>query len=417
MLSLKTYLVNLNLFEKKSNSNQEENAEQHRINRIASRIYLLMLIIIMIVVAIVLRLRTQTRVITIQQPTMEQFMTLPTDAQCPCSRISLRYNEFIELNTSFHPVCSSDFVLDRWIQTTNFGSQSSGLYFSDFRIMASAQFQALAGFCRLSKENMVQGISSFKKNSLISFKLLPEDIFRSQTRSSIEQFQTTFPNTFRIQLQLLRQITFDNQLISGLLTNFRMIYSLAGSPHLRKETSTYMKLDGNVCACSTDINCVSLSHFHLDYEQVWIMTVPGVLSGCLPVNALLFSTLECFYNQSCVDEVVSFYHTRQKFTAIPTLEKRRYPLNSTVQSMIDQFMIERWMIDTSYEKYYSQCAPISCTYSKSERHTFVFILTKIISLLGGLTLLLKFIISLAIKLIRRLQQRNQNTVRITCKCI
>ena len=73
-------------------------------------------------------------------------------------------------------------------------------------------------------------------------------------------------------------------------------------------------------------------------------------------------------------------------------------------------MIEQWMTNMSYDKYYARCAPISCIYSKNEKNDWIYILTKIISLLGGLTLILGFIIQYAVKWLRRIPR----TDSITC---
>jgi hypothetical protein len=76
-------------------------------------------------------------------------------------------------------------------------------------------------------------------------------------------------------------------------------------------------------------------------------------------------------------------------------------------------MVEEWITNISYEKYYAQCAPIICTYSKVNRHDFVYVLTKIISLLGGLTLAIKFIVPVVVQFIRR-KKDNEPTPEISC---
>ena len=379
----------------------------------------MVLIFILLIIAVVLRLNIRLRTITVHYPTLNQYRTIPNDAQCSCSHIAVPYSAFVKLEITFHQVCSSDFISDRWITTINLGSSTTNLYYTDFRIMASAQFQALASFCHLSKENIVQGISTFNQSLLYSLKLLSENLFQSQTKSDIEQFQLTLPNTFRTQLQLLRQITFNNQLISGLQTNFYMMYSLNNhsSPHLMKRSFVYRKYDDSYCLCSKDINCASLSGIYADFQQIWLFQVPGILSGCLPIDSLLLSTLICFYNQTCIDNIISYYRTKKTFTAMSVFKKSQYRSNSTIQSMINQLMIEEWITDVSYEKYYLQCAPISCIYTIFNRYNFVFIFTKLIGSLTALTLILKLLIPLVLKLIKRLRKKNPNRPRIPCKFI
>ncbi|CAF1328032.1 unnamed protein product [Adineta ricciae] len=115
MSSLKEYLLNLNLFEPSL-----ENEHQKRSNIISTRIYLLVLILSLVINACVLRYLPLTVSITISYPTKEQFEKLPSDANCPCSHISISQNKFLSIDANFHDVCSSDFVSDRWINATFF---------------------------------------------------------------------------------------------------------------------------------------------------------------------------------------------------------------------------------------------------------------------------------------------------------
>jgi hypothetical protein len=113
MSSLKKYLLNVNLFEPPPNSREQEDDQRRRSNIIATRVYILILIVTLSGIGLGLSLIDQTTIITIKNPTREQFEGLPMDAQCSCSRISLPYGNFTSLQTSFYQVCSSDFVTDR----------------------------------------------------------------------------------------------------------------------------------------------------------------------------------------------------------------------------------------------------------------------------------------------------------------
>ena len=144
------------------------------------------------------------------------------------------------------------------------------------------------------------------------------------------------------------------------------------------------------------------------------MKIPGFSASCLPVTSLLHSTLECFYDQMCLDELLSFVSTNKSFTAMSSIERSRFSIISTVKSILDFIMVEKWSTNISYENYFVQCAPISCSYSTMKRHDFVFILTKVIGLLGGLILVLELIIPIIVRFVRR--QRNDNpTPRISRK--
>ena len=118
MSSVKTYLLNLNIFESSSDDHERVDEQQRYWNIIGTRLYFLVLIIILLAVAVVSWLSTEVTAITIRQPSKDEFESLPFDAQCPCSRGSISYDDFTSLEAILHQVCSSDFVSDRWIEAT-----------------------------------------------------------------------------------------------------------------------------------------------------------------------------------------------------------------------------------------------------------------------------------------------------------
>jgi hypothetical protein len=47
------------------------------------------------------------------------------------------------------------------------------------------------------------------------------------------------------------------------------------------------------------------------------------------------------------------------------LEQSRFKSISTMKSILDYFMVEQWITNISYEKYYKTYASISCSYFKN----------------------------------------------------
>ncbi|UJR18485.1 hypothetical protein I4U23_005391 [Adineta vaga] len=359
---------------------------------------------------VILCLTEQTTLILLKHPTQKQFQLLPKDAKCSCSQISIPYGKFTTLNTTFHQVCSSDFVTHRWFQATNFNTNSTYLLNSDFRTYGSAQFQSLAGFCRLSKANIDQSILFFYSNTLLSSVVLSEYVLHSQTQSSIKQFQLRTPNNFNSQLRLINQMIINNQILSALQTNFwRMYSSFADTVNIRVLPRFY-KRDNDRCYCSMYVcdktasgifNTDNNSNLNEPSNILW--TLPGILAGCLPVQSILVSTLECFYNQTCLNKLMSYISVNESFQVMNISQSTLYTSNTTIQSIVNNFMTEDWIINISYDKYYLECSPSLCTYFQTSRRTFVHILTKLISLLASLVLILRLIFSFIIHFIYRLQ--------------
>jgi hypothetical protein len=99
------------------------------------------------------------------------------------------------------------------------------------------------------------------------------------------------------------------------------------------------------------------SYYYDEYDTDSLFEILGWYTGCMPINSLLQSTFECFYNQTCVDMLLSSLPTNKTFEAMTVNEESIYELNtSSIQSMVDGMMVEQYHYDISYAKYYNQCA-------------------------------------------------------------
>jgi hypothetical protein len=188
--------------------------------------------------------------------------------------------------------------------------------------------------------------------------------------------------------------------------------------------NSYQKT-GHKCFCTqseifTDENCrrpsgIFEKHFDIDiyiFNYEWYVPnvfIPGFLSSCTPVDACLLSSLECFFNQSCVNDLFPYQRkidgVTLNFTALNnnTLKASRFNINSTIKSIVDNLMVEEWFIEEQdlYEKYFYQCAPIVCTYLTNVYPDFLSILNVFIGLLGGLCHGLQLIVLPIVRFIRK----------------
>lgn len=413
---LKTYLINLSIFDSSSSDSKtdEEKQHDHRTNLIATRIFFVTLSLLLLILALVFRLITRTTIIIIQHPKLHQFQNLSShDAYCTCSQMALSYEDFTSVQTSLHQVCSSDFVSDRWIKTIYSGSNVTYFYSDDFQIDGSALFQALASFCRLTRNHILHSIDSFYQQTLISATVLSQTVFQAEVSASIKQMQLTASNDFASQLQLLQILILVNQFVSGLQTNINLLYDsyISGGWYTTSSPIEFPGPDGSWCACLYRIDCYLSSEITnvfglsspIDVPDNFLvlMTIPGMVHGCLPVNGILRSTLECLYDQICLETLLSFFPSSENFLVMSSLQKSRFKINSTVQDMIDLLMIEEWKTQTSYEDYYRKCAPISCSYIENETDDWPYVLQKLIGLLSGLVLVLGLVLKQIVRFIRR----------------
>jgi len=76
----------------------------------------------------------------------------------------------------------------------------------------------------------------------------------------------------------------------------------------------------------------------------------------------------------------------------------RFNPNTTIDTLIYQLFIEQWENASSYENYYAACMPSECRYEYSQQNGILYVITAILSLYGGLTVSLKFLIWNVIRL-------------------
>ena len=96
--------------------------------------------------------------------------------------------------------------------------------------------------------------------------------------------------------------------------------------------------------------------------------VDGMFIGCLPITSLLLSTLECFYNQTCLDKIKQALNI-QNFSIDPlnSLESSQYSSKTTVNQIMNNLMLENWTYEINYTDYFSQCNLTKCSYSVMDK--------------------------------------------------
>ena len=106
-------LLMLNLFDDESND-----IDKIYYQRISTRVYLLVLSISVSIITIYTIFSNgieRESFPVASQDEYNNFTRFNTKSfECPCENISIEYKDFIEINTTFHAVCSSDFVSRQW---------------------------------------------------------------------------------------------------------------------------------------------------------------------------------------------------------------------------------------------------------------------------------------------------------------
>ena len=404
MEAFKNYLQTLNLF---GASETEETEDERRTNLIATRIYLILLTLLLVAIFVFAVSTQQTEILSIHDITQAQFQST-SGLVCPCSRASLSYGDFINISNIVHPICSSDVISQQWIESLYFDRRARNFLSMDLRFASYTQFKTLLDFCHLSSIIVQQNILKLESTPFIHADLLAESDLQSQVEGIFLRFQLTVPQTFKIQLNLMEGMLRNNMLVSATGADTYFVFSIyVGDNRVRVSNVFYIDASQIVCLCSNNPQCTASSGIYYTMDDpnlsyVPLILIPRFLSGCSRVYSTLMSSLECFFDQNCLDAIHSYSNASQHFTAMTSQQmSNQFNTSSLVEVLLSQLMTDRWQINISYDKYFSRCASTVCTYVNRQPRTVQTILSILISALGGLCTGLGILIPFVIRRIRR----------------
>ena len=392
-------LVTFNVFD--SGSTQIEIVRRQRFS---TRFYVLFLSVSILIIIIYTSLSIEMVSETVFTPSPAQYEKLSNSHfvtfQCPCTQISIRHEEFMTINTSFHQICSSDFVKEIWLDYLFGDSFWYKYHRSDLRVRGTAYFSLLSTLCTFSRTIIENAAEQFLGEAFINTQLMSELEFLSKTNDILQVFQSKTRTGFSHSLQLTRDITHRNTLISLYFSNWYW-WIKPNRTSMTLPTNPVIMSDG--CSCATRSDCVESGGIYRSFSDIQYFSVPGWNVGCSPVETLLRSTLECFYNQTCIDTLIHYASTVEEIFPL-TIDMKsmnytmsnRFQTNTTIQEIVNALFVEKWHINVSYASFYEQCAPAYCSYTFRKRNNFVYIVSRILGLYGGLTTSLRFIIPLII---------------------
>ena len=383
------FFLQLNLFESDSTESQVIKVE-----RWSTRIYLIAMLLLLSISSIISLSMAHSIDGYAAYPTQKTFERLvkdhPSTLKCPCTQLSIAYGLFSQVNVQLHQVCSSSFVSTEWIQSIWIDDYYSfSLYQSDVRRTLSVFWQIIAGFCQLSDISINSTIERFEKTLLLTPLALNENLLRTETRTTFDSLISSTYATFSRNLLAIESVTAGNQLVSGLATNF----DARLSPDSRLLLSPRML--GN-CSCLNLEGCPRPS------TDETFNSIPGLISDCLMIEGTLQSSLECYYNISCI----SLLHPSMSSIQALKTENDHYSLpNWSLERLLQSFMIEQVFIVLEFERFYENCQPIFCSYTYSRRFDFLHTFTIVIGVYGGLSVILAFIVPITAKEIIKRKQR------------
>jgi hypothetical protein len=282
----------------------------------------------------------------------------------------------------------------------------------DSRRFLSAHFQYLHGLCHLSMKLVNNSINQFLSSIFISDQLLSEIDFNKSIHFLIEQSKSNAPTIFNSLLFLIRNINHGNKIISTYGTNFEYIVPLTwierGHAYFPSEAIIY----DNECSCGLYPNCTTQANF-VSRNSNETISIKGLKMGCTPSESFLSSTLECFYDISCINLIQEYMNYNGSFILL-SKTMNRYEINTTIAELIDNLFVDQWSTKINYSSYFEKCAPLLCSYTYIQQYNVFYTLTLLLGLEGGLTMVLQWICPKIIQFLFKAYQyrkRRMNTVQ------
>ncbi|CAF1333920.1 unnamed protein product [Adineta steineri] len=390
--------LELNLYKKHSSN-------EHTLEKefLATRIYVIALIVCVSIITIAVALIVRPVDKIEYKPSHEKFSQLirkyPNTLRCPCSKSSTNYAKFVTTKVSFHQVCSSEFIQQTWIEKLFTNENISSESIDDARITLSFFWQTIAGLCIASNKSWNDVLANFEGTSFITPTAVAEQVIRTQAENALQN-QIDLSKTISTRnLLALQRITRGNQVVSALQTNFYLRYPPARL-NLPKSAKMIARTFGN-CSCLNIEGCPRSATFNDSYGH--LTNVPGMIVDCLIVDGTLASTLECYYNQSCI----SILHGQLSMNIKPlsNTSNKNFSMYSTVQFIFNKSMIDDTITEIRFDKYFSECNCPFCSYSYSRRFDIFFMFTAVTASIGILPVIIRHIASFIATMILRRKNR------------
>lgn len=375
--ALLRFVQQLNLF-----NTYSTNARQIREEILSTRIYIALLPTILIILFIYSAQKELYYTVQVNNPSIHTYQRLlnayPNTLSCPCAELSIPYSSFVTLTPVFHPVCSSNFVTDPWLAYL-YHEDASSYPLADIRSVGNAQFQLLRTLCESSKKAIDNAFqSTFTSQTLINSRGLIQnsDSIHVEAEAFARDFISNINDEQRRRSALLTTVLNQNFLVSALETSSIPIIestlklNMVIARHFNWYELNRVKVF-RPCKCDTGYTCqtpqsiCSSLAYEADYTAlsnsdyftyICSMIVDGFMSGCLPLNGLLLSTLQCYNEQTCFNSILgNLSIVNSSFNILDRNILKQSVPTSAISALADVLMVEEWSRYINYSLYFTTC--------------------------------------------------------------
>lgn len=408
MKELKQLVNQLNLFPS-SSQNVDTNAYELHLQIISTRVYLVLLIVSIFVLVISIWQKSVTKTMATDFPSYEKYSIMydqyPEFLSCPCTTISIPYGQFIIVQAArFHQLCQSIYIASNWGNLIDMSFFNTSGFENDFREIGNSMFKMSGSFCNQTYTAIVDGLVIFNQKLFVTDRVMPLDEFNTRTQSEMDLFIISAKSAFKNSLEIRRQMTHGNVLLSAIVGNFQLNFTITNSSRVLVNTQYItVNSDSYNCSCQQNTSCTVPAKIFTDRRSGPIpivrFVIPGMVLACYVIDSVFQSNLVCFYNQSCIDDLIAVLESPVVLntTALDITIPSQYKPDSTLGDIIEQLMVEEWIKESSHKAYYAQCNPTACTASYNDNNDFVVVFSSAIGIIGTLPAILHFIVPRVVK--------------------
>ena len=283
----------------------------------------------------------------------------------------------------------------------------------DYRRFLPAHLQFLTGLCQLSILLVNDSIHQFSSSLFVSTQLLPDSAFRARIDALIERTKSNAPKTFARLLFLIQSVNHGNGFVSIYGTNFEYI-----APWVEHNTyvPTQAIIYDNECSCGLYRDCTSQANF-IGINSSENVPIKGLKIGCTPSESFRASTLECFYDLSCIHLIQQYTNYMNSlnptnFLTPLSANRSRFSINTTMATIINELFVEHWTTTINYSSYFEQCTPLLCSYTYIQQLNSLYTVTFLLGLEGGLTIVLEWICPKIVRIVVKVYRYRKRRTNI-----
>jgi hypothetical protein len=280
----------------------------------------------------------------------------------------------------------------------------------------------------MANQTIQDSLQLFYQTKFVTNRMISSESFETQINLIMEQFKRTVPESFQRTLNLLKTNFENNLFITPMNSRFE-IYDI--------KTNAYVQLDElnhyapKIPSCKGalsplyEFECFCIPSSFRECPRNTVLSegrtrynISGMFQSWFPLQSLLMSTLECFYNNKCLSQITQYINSTVSpinFTTLKSSSDQNQ--TDTIESLANNLFIQSWNNESSFQSYFNHCHPLTCEYTYESRPDFIYIVTTIIGVIGGVNIFLSLLLPYIVKLVASIwnyvlqRQRGQiNTV-------